>query len=191
MLLEGKIVLLGVCGGIAAYKSCEILRMLAKEGAEVQCVLTPNAANFVTPLTFQALSGQTALVDEFPGQPTIGIEDPYLHLNTTRNADLFLICPATANTIAKLAAGIADNLLCSTYLAADCPVAIAPAMNLRMWEHPATQENIARLKQRGVIVIDPEEGELACGEEGSGRLADLREIVAVVASTIQGKSREG
>ncbi len=184
MLLEGTKVLLGVCGGIAAYKSCELARMLLKEGAEVQCILTPNTTDFVSALTFQALTGQPALVAEFPEHPADGMDDPYNHLNSTREADLFLVCPATANTIAKLAAGIADNLLCSTYLAADCPVAIAPAMNLRMWGHPATQENIASLKSQGVTVIDPAEGELACGDEGSGRLADLREIVAEVASII-------
>ena len=191
MLLEGTKVLLGVCGGIAAYKSCDLLRMLAKEGADVECVLSHNAANFVTPLTFQALSGKPAPVDEFPVDPAEGIDDPYQHLNATRGADLFLICPVTANTIAKLAAGIADNLLCSTYLAADCPVAIAPAMNLRMWEHPATQANIATLKQHGVVVIDPHEGELACGEEGAGRLCDLREILATVVSTIQENKNDG
>jgi len=183
-LLEGKQVLLGVCGGIAAYKSCDLARMLMKEGAEVQCILTPNAADFVSALTFQALTGKPALVHEFPEQPADGMDDPFRHLNTTRDADLLLICPATANTIAKLASGIADNLLCSTYLAADCPVASAPAMNLRMWEHPSTQENIARLKANGVIVIDPAQGELACGDLGSGRLADLRDIVSEVASTL-------
>ena len=186
MLFKGTRVLLGVCGGIAAYKSCELTRMLIQNGAEVQCLLTPNATCFVSALTFQALSGQAVLVDEFPVDPTQGLDDPYRHLNSTRNADLMLICPASANTIAKMAAGLADNLLCSTYLGADCPVLVAPAMNLRMWEHPATQANVACLKQRGVVVVEPEAGELACGEEGSGRLAGLSRIVAAAASAIGG-----
>jgi phosphopantothenoylcysteine decarboxylase / phosphopantothenate---cysteine ligase len=182
-MLGGKRILLGVTGGIAAYKACELARLLIREGANVQAVLTPRAAQFVTPLTFAALTGQAAPVEEFPASPGSGElpGDVYAHLNLTRGIDCFVISPATANTLAKLAAGLADNLVTGSYLSCTAPVVLAPAMNTRMWQHPATQENIAKLQARGHVIVNPGTGELACGDTGAGRLAALEDIFAAIA----------
>jgi phosphopantothenoylcysteine decarboxylase/phosphopantothenate--cysteine ligase len=179
-LLSGRRLLLGVCGGIAAYKACELAREFIRAGASVQVVLTPRAAQFVTPLTFAALTGQPAPVDEFPepgGQPRL---DVYSHLNLTREIDCYVIAPATASTLAKLVCGQADNLVTGSYVSCTAPVVLAPAMNSRMWRHAAVQENVARLRARGDSIVDPGEGELACGDQGPGRLANLQDIVAAV-----------
>jgi phosphopantothenoylcysteine decarboxylase / phosphopantothenate---cysteine ligase len=178
--VSGKRILLGVCGGIAAYKACEIARALIRAGAGVQAVLTPRGAQFVTPLSFAALTGAPAPVDEFPepgGQPQL---DVYSHLNLTRGIDCYLIAPATATTLAKLATGQADNLVTGCYVSCSAPVVLAPAMNTRMWLHPAVQENMARLRSRGHSVVEPGTGELACGDQGPGRLADVPDIVSAV-----------
>jgi phosphopantothenoylcysteine decarboxylase / phosphopantothenate---cysteine ligase len=182
-MLDGKRILLGVSGGIAAYKACELARMFVREGAQVQAVLTPRAAQFVTPLTFAALTGRDAPVEEFPAQPGADCLPPdiYAHLNLTRDIDCFVLAPASANTLAKLAAGLADNLVSGAYLSCTAPVVLAPAMNTRMWLHPATQDNLARLRGRGHIIVEPGIGGLACGDTGAGRLADLRDIYAAAA----------
>jgi len=180
MLLDGRRVLLGVTGGIAAYKACELTRLLIREGATVQAVLTPNAARFVTPLTFAALTGCTAPVDEFAeacGEPGIDI---FQHLSLSREIDCYVIAPATANTLAKLANGLAGNLVCGAYLSCEAPVVIAPAMNVRMWEHPAVQANLDTLRRRGNTIIAPGLGDLACGDTGAGRLAELPDVFAAV-----------
>lgn len=167
-------VLLGVTGGIAAYKACEILRGLQKRGCDVKVVLTENAAEFVSPLTFSALSGHAAKTTLFDDP-----EEPIVHIDLAKESDLFLIAPCTGNVIAKIAHGIADDLLTTTALAMPNvgDIVIAAAMNVNMFENPATQANIRTLKERGVKFIEPEEGLLACGDVGRGKLADVDDIV--------------
>jgi phosphopantothenoylcysteine decarboxylase/phosphopantothenate--cysteine ligase len=190
-LLAGRRILVGVCGGIAAYKSCEFVRMLQREGAEVRVVLTPAAARFVTPLTFSALSGAPAPVEEFPEAGSTPQGDVYAHLNLTREIDCYVIAPATANTLARLATGQADHLVAACYLSCEAPVVVAPAMNYRMWQHPAVQENVEALRRRGCTIVEPDTGELACGDEGPGRLADLREVFAAVLEAVQTSAADG
>ena len=163
---------LGVAGGIAAYKAIEVLRLLQKQNCDVSVAMTKHATEFVQPLTFGALTEKYVLTDDYaPGNP-----DPIAHINFSQNIDLLLIVPATANIIAKFANGIADDFLTSTYLAATAPVLIAPAMNTTMWEHAATQRNIALLKQDGVYFVAPISGELACKTVGTGKLEDAENI---------------
>ncbi len=165
---------LGVCGGIAAYKAVEVMRLLQKAGCEVSVAMTRHATEFVTPLTFRALADGPVLVDDYaPDNP-----DPIAHVNFSQTIDLFLVVPATANTIAKFANGIADDFLSSTYLACTAPVMIAPAMNTTMWDQPATQRNIERLIDDGVRFVQPIAGELACKTVGTGKLEDVENIVA-------------
>ena len=156
-------VLLGVTGGIAAYKACELLRLLVTDGHEVTPILTPDAERFVTAHTFEALARREAARDLYP------------HLT---DAELMVVAPLSANTLAKLAHGLADNILTQAALAVRGPLLVAPAMNVRMWEHPATQANVALLRERGVETIGPEEGELAEGEHGPGRMAEPEAIFA-------------
>ena len=165
--LEGKQVALAVSGGIAAYKAVELLRLLVKEGARV-VVMTENAKRFVTPLTFEALSGNPVYHEIFGSQSSASME----HIRAAENADLMIIAPATANSIGKIAQGLADDPLSTLYAAFAGPVLVAPAMNDKMWDNPAVQENIRTLKRRGVGLIEPEAGELACGTVGLGRLAE-------------------
>lgn len=165
---------LGVTGGIAAYKAVEILRGLQNAGCAVRIAMTKHACEFITPLTFRALSGSHVIVDDYAPDNL----DPIAHITFSQTIDLLLVAPATANIIAKFAHGIADDFLSSTYLACTAPVLIAPAMNTRMWEHPSTRRNIAQLIGDGVSVIDPDEGEMACQTIGPGRLADPNDIVA-------------
>ncbi|HEX7128871.1 MAG TPA: bifunctional phosphopantothenoylcysteine decarboxylase/phosphopantothenate--cysteine ligase CoaBC, partial [Rhodanobacteraceae bacterium] len=172
--LHNRRILLGVSGGIAAYKACELTRRLREAGAEVRVVLTQNAARFVAPLTFQALSGQPVRADLWDEAAEMGMG----HLELARWAQRVVIAPASADVIAKLAHGFADDLLSTLCLATTAPVAIAPAMNHRMWLHPATQANIATLRARGVSIIGPDEGPLAEGESGPGRLREPQAIVA-------------
>jgi len=171
---------LGISGGIAAYKSADLLRLLQQQGLEVQVVMTRNACQFVTPLTFAALSGRKVITGMFeePGREA-NIESAIEHMAVAQAADLLLIAPATANLLGKMARGIADDFLTTLYLATKAPVVVAPAMNVNMWEHPAVRENVARLRERGVRVVEPEEGYLACGMTGAGRLASLDAILAV------------
>ena len=165
-------VLLGVTGSIAAYKAVELVRLFVKNGDAVNVIMTPAACEFVKPLTFQTLSRNPVSVDQFA--PPVSWKPE--HISLAESADLVLVAPATANTIAKMRYGIADNLLTATLLATRAPIAIAPAMNTGMWENPVTQENIAALKARGVTVIEPVDGELACGVKGRGRMMDPEAI---------------
>ncbi len=166
--LEGKQVALAVSGGIAVYKAVELLRLLVKEGARVVVVMTENAKRFVTPLTFEALSGNPVYHEIFGSQSSASME----HIRAAENADLMIIAPATFNSIGKIAQGLADDPLSTLYAAFAGPVLVAPAMNDKMWDNPAVQENIRTLKRRGVGLIEPEAGELACGTVGLGRLAE-------------------
>jgi len=172
-------VCLGISGGIAAYKSADLLRLLQQQGLEVQVVMTRNACRFVSPLTFAALSGRKVITGMFeePGREA-NIESAIEHMAVAQAAELLLIAPATANLLGKMAGGIADDFLTTLYLATKAPVVVAPAMNVNMWEHPAVRENVARLRERGVRVVEPEEGYLACGMTGAGRLASLDAILA-------------
>jgi phosphopantothenoylcysteine decarboxylase / phosphopantothenate---cysteine ligase len=182
-------ILLGVSGGIAAYKALEFVRLATAAGHAVRAVQTPASRRFVGTASFAALTGAPVLTDEFERDPARGAfpdqappdHDPLSHLELVRNADVFVIAPATANTIAKLAAGLADNLLTSAALAAACPLVVAPAMNHHMWGHAATRANVATLRARGVTVLEPGAGRLASkGESGSGRLPEPGPLLASV-----------
>jgi phosphopantothenoylcysteine decarboxylase/phosphopantothenate--cysteine ligase len=172
-------VLLIVGGGIAAYKACELVRLLKKAGHEVTAVLTKGGEHFVTPMALAALSGSpvhTSLWD-LKDEAEMG------HIELSRSADLLLVCPATADLLAKMAAGIADDLATTLLLATDKPVVVAPAMNVRMWQHAATRRNVDRLEADGVRIIEPDEGEMACGEYGPGRLPEPEAIVERLAAS--------
>ncbi len=171
-----KTVLVGVTGCVAAYKACEVVRGLQKAGVRVKVVMTEHATEFVTPLQFRALTHEPVAVGLFDDAPG----DPIHHISLAKEADLFLIAPCTANVIAKIAHGIADDLLTTTALATTAPLVIAPAMNVNMYEHPATQQNMQALANRDVSFIDADEGYLACGDVGRGRLADPEVIVRAV-----------
>src|SRR4028119_2280539 len=176
--MDGKRILLIVGGGIAAYKACELVRLIRKAGGSVRCVLTAGGAQFVTPMTLAALSEQpvhTSLWD-------LKDETEMGHIQLSREADLVVVCPATADLMAKMAAGIADDLATTLLLATDKPVLAAPAMNVRMWQHEATRRNVARLRSDGVTILEPDEGEMACGEYGPGRLPEPERIRAAIRS---------
>ncbi|NLI82783.1 MAG: bifunctional phosphopantothenoylcysteine decarboxylase/phosphopantothenate--cysteine ligase CoaBC [Deltaproteobacteria bacterium] len=172
-MLDGKTIVLGVTGGIAAYKAAEVVRSFVKAGANVQVVMTANARQFVSPLTLQTLSGQPVCTDLFD----LGLESQIGHIQVARAAHLIMVIPATANIIAKMAAGIADDYLTTVLLAATAPIVVCPAMNVKMYENPVVQRNLETLRQRGCIIVEPEAGELACKEEGTGRLAELTTIL--------------
>lgn len=174
--LKGKHILLGVTGSIAAYKAALLVRLLVKEGAEVKVIMTEMAKQFITPLTMATLSKNPILVEFY--NPENG--DWNSHVSLGLWADMYLIAPATANTLSKMSTGVADNLLLTTYLSARCPVVVAPAMDLDMYRHAATQLSLSTLKERGVWVSEPESGELASGLEGKGRMAEPSEIVSYV-----------
>ena len=175
-MLHGKRVLLIVTGGIAAYKTPELVRRLRERGARVRCVLTAGGARFVTPLALAAVSEDKVYGELF----SLTDEHEMGHIQLSRDADVLLVAPATANIIAKMAGGIADDLASTVLLSTDKPVLAAPAMNVRMWEHAATQANLASISARGVTLIGPAEGDMACGEYGMGRMSELLEIVAAV-----------
>src|SRR6266566_440104 len=179
-------VALGVCGGVAAYKAAELVRRLQQEGIDVQVVMTGSAQEFVTPLTFAALTGQKVITEMF-GTETAGanVESAIEHIAVAQRIDLLVVAPATADIIAKLARGVADDFLTTLYLATTAPVVVAPAMNVNMWEHAATRENVQILRDRGVRVIAPEEGYLACGMTGAGRLAGLEAIIEAVLEALR------
>jgi phosphopantothenoylcysteine decarboxylase/phosphopantothenate--cysteine ligase len=188
-------ILLGVSGGIAAYKALELIRLATSEGHAVRVVQTSTSQRFVGAASFAALSGAPVLTDEFEHDPARGAfpgqespaHQPLSHLQLVANADLYLIAPASANTLAKLAAGLADNLLTSCALAADCPLVVAPAMNNRMYEHPATQSNLHTLRARGVRVVEPDVGRLASlGERGIGRMAEPARLLAACQEVLTG-----
>jgi phosphopantothenoylcysteine decarboxylase/phosphopantothenate--cysteine ligase len=181
---SGRRVALGITGGIAAYKAIEVLRGLQRVGCEVRVTMTRHACEFIQPLTLRALSGSYVVVDDYsPDNP-----DPIAHITFSQTVDLFIIAPATANTLAKLANGVADDFLTSTYLACTAPVLIAPAMNTVMWQHPATQRNLKRLRNDGVDVIDPDDGEMACGTIGPGRLSEPERIVSAALALLRRQS---
>ena len=175
-MLRGKRILLIVSGGIAAYRSLELIRRLRECGASVRCVLTEAATRFVTPLSASALSEQKVYCDLF----SLTDESEMGHIRLSREADVLVVAPATANALAKMAGGIADDLATTVLLATDKDVIAAPAMNVRMWEHPATRANVALLQSRGAMFAGPEEGPMACGERGMGRMAEPGEIVAKI-----------
>ncbi|NPA58603.1 MAG: bifunctional phosphopantothenoylcysteine decarboxylase/phosphopantothenate--cysteine ligase CoaBC [Aquificae bacterium] len=170
MVLKGKKITVGITGSIAAYKGCELIRYLQKKGATVRACITPSGREFIGELTLKALTGEEVLSHWKDGKT--GLE----HIFWARWSDAFVIAPATANTIAKLSAGITDNFLTSMALAYEGSIVVAPAMNCQMYKNPATQENLKKLKERGYLVVEPSSGELACGEEGEGRLAEIDHI---------------
>ena len=184
-MLKGKNILIGVTGGIAAYKTATIIRLLVKEGASVKVIMTEHAKEFITPLTLATLSKNPVLTDFF--DPENGSWNSHVDLGIW--ADLFLIAPATANTIGKLANGISDNLLLTSYYSARCPVFIAPSMDLDMFKHPATIKNIKTLREYGNYIIDPAIGELASGLTGKGRMTEPEEIVKEIESFFSKKKR--
>lgn len=173
MRLQGKKIILGITGSIAAYKAVLLLRLLIKEGAEVQVVMTPAGKEFITPLTLAALSGHPVISEFFASDDG----EWHSHVDLGIWADAMLIIPATANTLGKMAHGIADNMLITTYLSAKCPVFIAPAMDLDMYKHPSTQNNIKILKSYGDTILDPAVGILASGLEGKGRMEEPENIL--------------
>ena len=186
MELTGKRIILGVTGSIAAYKAVYLLRLLIKEGAHVQVIMTASAKEFVGPVTFSALSGKTVLSDFFGSEG--GDWNSHVEMGVT--ADLMLIAPVTATTLGKMAHGIADNLLVTTYLSARCPVVVAPAMDMDMYEHPSTQQNLNIIKGYGNQVIEPGKGELASGLEGRGRMEEPEEIIKFIRQLDAGPSKK-
>lgn len=177
-LLQNRKIVLGITGGIAAYKACELSRLLTKNGADVRVVMTEAATKFVGPATLSALTHHDVLLDVF------GDADGFDHIKLTEDADLFVVAPATANSIAKFVAGIADDALSTAVLASACPLVVAPAMNTRMLLNPATKQNLKTLQERGVFIIAPEEGELACGDKGLGRMRDVKDIFSFICALL-------
>ncbi len=178
--LKGKNIVVGITGGIAAYKSCELVRSLVKDGAEVHCAMTKNASRFITPLTLQTLSGNKVASDLFD----LTYESEIGHIKMADDADAIVIAPASASFIGKIAAGIADSLPATIILATQAPVIICPAMNSNMYSNPIVRENIEKLKRHGFIIVEPEDGQLACGWMGTGRLQETNAIVLEVAKAI-------
>ena len=182
-MADPRKIILGVSGGIAAYKSAELVRQLQGEGYEVQAVMTAAAQRFITPLTLASLSGNKVITGMFhDGSDADTLHSAIEHIAVAQSGDLLLAAPATADVLAKFAHGVADDFLTTTQLAFDGPVIVAPAMNTNMWNHPATQENVAVLRGRGVTVVEPGSGDLACGTVGPGRLAEIADIVSCVRS---------
>jgi len=186
-MLKHKKILLGIAGGIAVYKVAELARMLTKSGADVRCILTRSACEFITPLTFEALTGNPVHNDLFD----LTSEREMGHISLARWADAVIIAPATASLLARLAHGIADDLLTTLMLVCDRPVLLAPAMNTSMWKSDATQRNLKTLQQRGMQTIGPNEGKLACGEQGPGRLAELHDIYTALLPLITPQQLRG
>ena len=184
-MLQGKKIVLGVTGGIAVYKAVDLVSRLRKAGCEVRVVMTEHAQQFVTPLTFKEISGNAVATSMWNANQEFNVE----HIALANWADAFLVAPATANILAKMACGIADDLLSTTLLAAQAPIVVCPAMNTGMYQNPATQENIAKLQERGVTVMPPAVGHLACGTSGPGRLPEPQQIVEFVSAFFAG--REG
>ena len=174
-MLSGQKIVLAVTGSIAAYKSCELLRLLIKRGAEVSVIMTEAAQRFVTPLSFQALGAKKVYTGDWGDSAS-----PIPHIEATKDASLLLVAPATANILAKAAQGLADDLLSAAILAARCPVAYAPAMNTFMWHNQATQRNVTQLTQDGAIFLGPDSGEQACGDIGSGRMLEPEDIIELL-----------
>lgn len=182
-MLKGKHVVLGVTGGIAAYKACEVVSRLRKLGADVDVIMTENATKLVAPLTFETLSRRPVTIDTFERAESWDVK----HISLAQKADVMLVAPATANLMAKLAHGIADDMLTTTLLATKAPVLLAPAMNTGMWTAQATQENLRSLKGRGVLTVGPDSGLLACGDTGAGRMSEPAQIVEAVTAVLHPK----
>ncbi len=189
-MLSGKHILLGVSGGIAAYKSALIIRELVKAGADVQVLMTPAATQFITPLTLGTLSKREVIVEMFPQSPTGTGRGWTAHIDLALWADLMLVAPATADILAKAAHGLADTFLTATLLALRCPLAVAPSMDVDMYRHPATQDNLKILRSRGVHVLEPDTGELASGLVGEGRLPEPATIIAWIDSLLGANTRD-
>lgn len=185
--LQGKRIVLGVTGGVAAFKACFLARELQRQGATVQVVMTEAATHFIGPASFQALTGQPVYVDQWDAR----VPNNMAHIDLSRGADLILIAPASADIMAKLAQGLAPDLLTTLCLARECPLALAPAMNRQMWAHPATQRNAAQLQKDGVLLLGPGDGEQACGETGDGRMWEPEDIVEALQSYFTPKSLAG
>lgn len=184
-MLRRRRIVLGVSGGIAAYKAADLASKLVGAGAEVRCVLTGNAARFVTPLTFESLTGRPAPTDTFDRSGG----ELYNHLALADWGELLVVAPATANVLGKAAAGLGDDLLSTTLLSFPGPVLFAPAMNCHMWAHPAVVENVEKLRRRGASFVGPGEGRLACGEVGPGRMAEVAEILAAIEKLLPTKKK--
>jgi phosphopantothenoylcysteine decarboxylase/phosphopantothenate--cysteine ligase len=187
MALTGKKLLLGLTGGIAAYKAAELARLLVKGGADVRVAMTEAATRFITPTTLQALSGQPVWTDLWDAR----VSDAMGHIELSRDRDLIVVAPASADFIAKLASGLADDLLSTLCVARRCPLLIAPAMNVEMWQNPATQRNVERLRADGITLAGPASGDQACGEVGFGRMLEPAQIAAEVAALLQPKALAG
>ena len=187
MDLNGKHVLIGVSGGIAAYKMAQVASALKQRGAKVTVLMTENACQFITPVTFETLTGNKCLVDTFDRNFEFSVE----HVSAAASADVILVAPATANVIAKLAHGIADDMLTTTYLACTCPKLVAPSMNTRMYQNPVTQDNIKTLRHYGTFVITPDSGYLACGDTGEGRMPDPSVLIEYVQYALTEKDLAG
>ena len=185
--LGSKRILLGLTGGIVAYKSAELIRELQRGGADIQVVMTDSACKFITPLTLQALSGKPVYVEMWDDRVPNGMP----HIELSRDRDLVVVAPATADFIAKLVHGAADDLLSTLCLARECPLMVAPAMNRQMWENPATQRNVAQLRQDGIVVLGPGTGDQACGEVGMGRMLDVLDLVRQISAWFQPKLLTG
>jgi phosphopantothenoylcysteine decarboxylase / phosphopantothenate---cysteine ligase len=183
-MMRDRTVLLGVTGSIAAYKAVDLASKLTQAGAKVDVVMTKCATEFVTPLTFRSITHRPVATDMFANPDEYDIE----HIALAERAEVVVIAPATANIMAKLAAGIADDMLCCTVLATKAPVVLAPAMNVHMWENAITQENLTKLRNRGFKIVEPGYGALACGETGKGRLADVEDILAAIRRILDRKS---
>ncbi len=187
MLLKGKHIVLGVSGSIAAYKIASLASMLAKKQADVTVIMTPNATNFINPITFESLTGNKCLVDTFDRNFQFNVE----HVALAKLADVFLVAPASADVIAKAACGIADDMLTTTLLACRCPKVFAPAMNTRMYENPIVQDNIKKLQEYGMEVIDPAMGYLACGDVGAGKMPEPEVLFEAIVHALTPKDMEG
>ncbi len=182
-MLKGKTIVLGVSGGIAAYKACELTRRLVERGADVHVMMTKAAREFVTPLTFQTLSNHPVHTDLF----NLTQEQEIGHISLADRAEAIVIAPATADLIARIAHGLCDDLVTTVLCATRAPVVLAPAMNVNMWNNPITQENLTKLRGHGYVILEPESGSLACGYEGKGRLPDAEAIIDLLEKTISKK----
>jgi phosphopantothenoylcysteine decarboxylase / phosphopantothenate---cysteine ligase len=180
-MLKDRTILLIISGGIAAYKALELIRLLRKDGAKVRCILTKGGAQFITSLSVMALSGEKTYDDLW----SLTDEAEMGHIELSRSSDLVVVAPASANLIAKMAGGFADDLASTVLLASNKPVLVAPAMNPMMWQNAATQANIKTITSRGIKLVGPADGEMACGEEGTGRLADLSDIMGAIHAVLR------
>lgn len=185
MRLDGKTVIIGVSAGIAAYKTCYLVSRLTQAGAEVHVIMTPNARHFVDPITFETLSGNKCITDTFDRDFEFDVK----HVSLAKKADLFMVAPATADVLAKMACGICDDMLTTTFLAARCPKYVVPAMNTGMYLNLITQNNLKTLRRYGVQIVEPAEGHLACGDTGAGKMPEPEQLLDVIMSAI-GKEQD-